>query len=149
MTITQSVTLVGPTPVAGSERGRLDATLRRVSELGQGLQAGRLGTDPQPLLSQLRVDWELHFALEEADAYFGVVLRERPSLSHAIVALKREHELLLEQLRALRGRAADTEHWATLAVPAAELMDAFRAHEHKEAELLQEFFLRDDGIGAD
>ena len=149
MMVTQSVTLVGPTPVAGSERGRLDATLRQVSELSQGWQAGRLGADPRPLLSQLRVDWELHFALEEADAYFGVVIRERPSLSHVIVALKREHELLLGQLETLRGQAADTEHWATLAVPVAELVESFRGHEHREADLLQEFFLRDDGTGAD
>jgi len=147
--ITQSVTLVGPTPVAGSERGRLDSTLRQLTELCQGLQAGRLGADPRPLLARLRVDWELHFALEEADAYFGVVLRERSSLSHVIVSLKREHEMLLGQLEALRVQAADTEHWATLAAPAAELLDTFRGHEHREAELLQEFFLRDDGVGAD
>lgn len=142
-------TFVGPTPQTGSERGRLDATLRRVSALAEDLQSGRLSSDPRPLLSELRVDWELHFALEEADAHFGLVLRERPSLSHAIAELKRDHEALLADLEALRSQASDTEHWATLATPAAALMGRFLAHEHKEAELLQDFFLRDDGVGAD
>lgn len=147
--IMQSATLVGPGPVTGSERGRLDATLRRLSELTQDLQSGRLGADPRALLSELRVDWELHFALEEADAYFGAVLRERPSLSHGIAALKREHEALLAKLDQLRAQADDTEHWATLAAPASALIESFRRHEHEETDLLQDFFLRDDGVGAD
>lgn len=146
--ISQS-TLVGPGSQTTSERGRLDSTLRRVSDLAEALQSGRLTSDPRLLLSELRVDWELHFALEEADAHFGVVLRERPSLSHEIVELKREHGALLADLEALRSQATDTEHWATLATPAAALMGRFVAHEHKEAELLQDFYLRDDGVGAD
>jgi hypothetical protein len=146
--ISQS-TLVGPGSQTTSEGGRLDSTLRRVSDLAEDLQSGRLTSDPRLLLSELRVDWELHFALEEADAHFGVVLRERPSLSHEIVELKREHGALLAELEALRSQATDTEHWATLATPAAALMGRFVAHEHKEAELLQDFFLRDDGVGPD
>lgn len=143
--ITQS-TLVGPGPQRGSERGRLDATLRRVSDLAEDLQSGRLSSDPRPLFSELRVDWELHFALEEADAQFGVVLRERPSLSHGIAELRREHEALLADLETLRSRASDTEHWATLAAPVAALIGRFVAHEHKETALLQDFFLQDDGV---
>ena len=147
--IQQQSTFVGPGSQAGSKRVRLDATLRRVSDLAEDLQSGRPTSDPRQLLSELRVDWELHFALEEADAHFGVVLRDRPSLSHQVAELKREHGALLAELEALRSQASDTEHWATLATPAAALMGRFVAHEHKEAELLQDFFLRDDGVGAD
>ncbi len=137
-------------PVAGlGENGRLDTTLRRVGDLYNALQAGRADVDPTEVLSQLRVDLELHFALEEANAYFGVVLRERPSLSHGINKLRHEHGTLLEKLESLRSVATDPLRWPELALPAAELVDAFRTHEREEAELLQEFFLRDDGVGAD
>jgi hemerythrin HHE cation binding domain-containing protein len=139
----------GAVPALPAEPQRLDTTLRRVGELCQALDAGRGDVEPVALFSQLRVDLELHFALEEANSYFGVVLRERPSLSQPISRLRHEHAALLEKLEALRLIVGDPLRWAELSRPTAELVDAFRKHEHEEAELMQEFFLRDDGVGAD
>jgi hypothetical protein len=137
------------TLAAGTEPTRLDTTLRRVADLCQALQSGRADVDPASLFSQWRVDLELHFALEEANSYFGLVLRERPSLSQPITRLRHEHAAMLEQLDALRGLVTEPSRWPELVRPTAELIDAFRKHEHEEADLLQEFFLRDDGVGAD
>ncbi|HEV8547475.1 MAG TPA: hemerythrin domain-containing protein [Polyangiaceae bacterium] len=148
-TATISSPTFGP-PVPGvNEKGRLDATLRRLGDLYPALQAGQADVAPQTLLSELRVDLELHFALEEANAYFGVVLRERPSLSHGISKLRHEHATLLEKVERMRALAPDRARWSELATLTSELVDAFRAHEREEADLLQEFFLRDDGVGAD
>lgn len=140
---------VGVTSQEPAEPKRLDSTLRRVTDFCQALQAGRPEVDPSALFSQLRVDLVLHFAFEEADAFFGAVLRERPSLSQAVTRLRHEHAAMLEQLETLKNRVGDAQHWPELARPTADLVDAFRKHEHEEADLLQEFVLRDDGVGAD
>ncbi len=97
-----------PHAVAVAAEGRLGATLARLRELRGALRSGRAVVDPAPLLSELRVDLELHFALEEASSYFGVVLRERQSLSHAIAELRREHELMLGMVEAARAVATDS-----------------------------------------
>jgi hypothetical protein len=131
------------------ERGRLDATLARMGELYQVLEAGSTAIDAGAVLSQLRVDLALHFALEEGDEYFGAALRERPSLSHDIAELRREHGALLDELDALRAVADDPRRSSELCTAILHLVAIFREHEHKEADLLQESVLRDDGVGAD
>jgi hypothetical protein len=131
------------------ERGRLDETLARVGELYQALQAGRNDVDCTSVLSQLHVDLALHFALEEADEYFGAVQRERPSLSHGITELRREHAMMLEELDGLRELAKDGDHTEELGTAILRLVTDFRSHERKETDLLQESVLRDDGIGPD
>jgi hypothetical protein len=131
------------------ERGRLDATLARMGQLYEALEGGSSDVDAAAVLSQLRVDLSLHFALEEGDEYFGAVLRERPSLSHDISALRREHGALLDELDALRALAADAQRSPRLGAAILHLVAVFREHEHKEADLLQESVLRDDGVGAD
>jgi hypothetical protein len=139
-------TLFAPSGAAPAERGRLDATLVKLGDLYVGLQAGQNDVEPSVLLSQWRVDLELHFALEEADSNFGALLREHPSLSHGIAELRAEHSALLDELDAVRPLAAERASWPELAMKTAQLVERFRAHEHKEAELLQESVLRDDGV---
>jgi hypothetical protein len=141
--------LSGSAASEAQERGRLDATLARLGELGQALASGASHVDPAALLSELRVDLELQFAREEGDSYFGAVLRERPSLSQNVSELRRTHASLLERLDALRAIAADRARWSELRAPTLELSDALRAHEHQEGALMQELVLRDDGTGAD
>lgn len=131
------------------ERGRLDVTLARVAELYQSLERGRRDIDPITVLSQLRVDFSLHFALEEGSGYFGAVQRERPGLSHDIAELHREHAALLEALDALRAMAADEDRSRELASAILRLVTDLRAHESKEVALLQELVLRDEGVAAD
>jgi len=144
-----TTTLFAPSGAGPAERGRLDVTLEKLGDLYLALQTGRPDIDPSSLLSQWRVDLELHFAFEEADSYFGSYQRERPSLAHGIAELRADHSALLEQVDRVRSLAADHARWPELAVETAHLVERFRAHEHKEADLLQESVLRDDGVGAD
>lgn|SRR5689334_4573197 len=130
------------------ERGRLDATLARVGELYQSLRAGRT-VDLGEALSELSSDLALHFAREESDDYFGSVQRERPSLGHEIDKLRGDHAVLLDELDTVRALAADERRSSELGGAILRLVTAFRIHEYKEADLLQESVLRDDGIGPD
>jgi hypothetical protein len=131
------------------ERGRLDTTLARVAHLYQALEGGRADLDPVAVLSELRVDFELHFALEEGSEYFGAVQRERPGLGHEIDELHREHAALLEELDGLRTLAADERRRPELSGAILKIITDFRVHERREVDLLQELVLRDDGVGAD
>jgi hypothetical protein len=138
-----------PSGAGPSLRGRLDATLIEVADLYTALAAGRGDVDPRSVLSALRVDLELHFALEEGDAYFGAFIRDRPGLAHCVAELREEHTAMLERLDGLRAMASALGASPELAEPTARFVAAFRDHEHKEADLLQEAVLRDDGTGAD
>jgi hypothetical protein len=131
------------------ERGRLDTTLARVGDLYQALERGRTDMDPVAVLSELRVDFELHFALEEGSEYFGAVQRERPGLGHELDELRREHVALLQELDGLRTIAEDKSRARELVAAILHLITDFRMHERREADLLQELVLRDDGIGPD
>lgn len=137
------------TGVEPKERGRLDATLARVGELCEALSVGQKDVEVSSVLSELRVDFALHFAREESDEYFGAVQRERPSLSHELAELRREHVALLEELDALRALTADERRASEVEGALEHLVAEFRIHEYKETDLLQESVLRDDGIGAD
>lgn len=138
-----------PSGAGPSVRGRLDATLVRVADLYAALAAGRTDVDPRGVLSALRVDLELHFALEEGDASFGAFVRDRPGLAHAVAALREEHSAMLERLDGLRAMVDAVGPSLDLVEPTARFVAAFHDHEHKEADLLQESILRDDGTGAD
>jgi hypothetical protein len=141
--------LFGPSGAAAAERGRLDATLRRVGQVCSALESGQQTTDPARVLSELRVDLELHFALEEADGHFGAIVRERPGLAHGIEALRSEHTALLVRLDLLREKLGDGMRRTKLLGAIIELVEALCAHEHRESALVQELILRDDGTGAD
>ena len=132
-----------------ADRGRLDGTIRRVAEMQQALETGTPHAEPATLLSELRVDLELYFALVESDAYFGRALRQQQSLSHNIGDLRRGHSEILHQLGALREVAADLRRGADLRTQTLRLLDQFRVLEDQERELLQDLVLHDDGTGAD
>jgi hypothetical protein len=146
---TMTPSIFGPSGAGQPEQGRLDATLARVGELCRELETGQSDLDPRRVLSELRADLALHFALEEGDTHFGTIVRERPALTRAVEGLKQEHLALLEQLDALRTEAQTSEQRADLDASTIALIRAFREHEHKEGELVQELVLRDDGVAAD
>ncbi|HEY3494647.1 MAG TPA: hemerythrin domain-containing protein [Polyangiaceae bacterium] len=141
--------LFKPSGSAPDERGRLDATLQRVGELVAGLQASRTDLNPRRTLSELRSDLELHFALEESNENFGALRRERPGIAHELDKLRDEHTAILDKLSDIQVLASDSRCWSDLSKPILELAETFRAHEHHEAELLQEAILRDDGSSGD
>jgi hypothetical protein len=142
-------TMFMPSGAGPGVRGRLDATLIKVADLYTALAAGRTDAEPHDVLSALRVDLELHFALEEGDAYFGAFVRDRPGLAHEIAGLREEHTALLERLDGLRAMASALGPNQELAEPLSRFIAAFRDHERREADLLQEAVLRDDGTGPD
>jgi hypothetical protein len=145
----EATTLFAPSGIGPAERGRLDATLEKLGDLYVALRAGRGDIEPAALLAQWRDDLALHFALEEGDTYFGSFLRDSPSLSHGIAELRAEHSSLLAEVERVRPFATDRARWPELADKTLHLIELFRAHEHKETDLLQESVLRDDGVGAD
>jgi hypothetical protein len=128
----------------------LGATLQRLAELCAALEVGvPPRVSPERLIPTLRAELREHFATEEADGYFGAITRERPSLVHSVDALKHEHEKILKEAEELARLAADHRRWSSLPRPSLALMGHLRAHEHAETGLLQEFFLQDEGAGAD
>jgi hypothetical protein len=128
----------------------LRQSLKRLAEMCDTLELGvapRLS--PEHLIHTLRSELREHFAAEEADAYFGAIVRERPALAHTVAALRQEHQKLVKEADDLEGLARDRSRWSALPRPTLALMGHLRAHEHAKTRLLQEFFLRDEGSGAD
>lgn len=89
-------------------------------------------------------------ALKEEGGYMAAVMESRPELSDAVAALHAEHARLrqsLSRILARLGRVAPTNR-ATFAVIVADLsalLDQIDVHNSKEADLLQEALLRDEG----
>jgi hypothetical protein len=94
---------------------------------------------PQRLLSGLRADLTEHFALEEADDYFGTVVDEDPALAEPIEALKAEHAVMLERLEGLLDLARDAL-WAELPLATRGLLGQLEGHERAESALLRQLF---------
>ena len=73
---------------------------------------------PLDLLEDLRSDLSGHFAAEEADSYFGIIVQEAPLLATRIGQLKSEHALMLSALGGLCRLAAEAAALADGADPA-------------------------------
>jgi hypothetical protein len=135
------------------EHERLDVTLRHFRELCESLASERAapGPDARPLvaIADLLADLSQHFAAEERDAYFGTIVLEQPSLLPRVAVLKAEHGAMLRTIAELGAIAADDHRRSELSAPALRLIARFQAHEHAENELLQEYFLRDEGASPD
>jgi hypothetical protein len=133
-----------------SEHKRLGVTLRRLGDMCAALKSERpvLIPDLQPplLTADFFVELSKHFQSEEGDAHFGAIVMERPSLLPKIARLKVEHVVLLEAASELRTIAAHSSRWTELVALTLRLVAELRTHEHAETELMQEFFLRDDGV---
>jgi iron-sulfur cluster repair protein YtfE (RIC family) len=140
------------TAIAGDHQ-RLSVRLRRLHDLCAALESERpvIGPelDPTTLLAELSAALTRHFEIEEADAYFGAIVQERPSVLHTIAELKLEHAAMLHSLVELGLLAADDRRWKELGVPISRLIAQLKVHEHAENELLQELVLRDEGSGSD
>jgi hypothetical protein len=80
-----------------------------------------------------------HFAVEEADVYFGTIAHDRPDLIVAIATLRAEHAVMLSLIERLRELSTDPEHWHDLVAPARVLLSMFETHEHAEARLIEGF----------
>jgi hemerythrin len=141
-------TLFGRATAVLGEHANLHRILDRLRDLRTKVGDGR--AEPRPdrrqLMQEFREQLCAHFAAEEDDGYFGMLVSASPALSTEVARLRREHEeflLLVQRLVMLAESDGDREEFA---VALSGFLDRFNAHEHAENLLLQEFFLRDEGV---
>lgn len=125
------------------------STLRR---LQRALLAGETerGADWTRFIGELEeftAHLRTHFAAEETNGYFGTLVSDRPSLSGQVDRLRAEHAEMMEALVSIRPSAANDFDACALAIRLGQLLDSFEAHERRENLLIQEFLLRDEGVG--
>ncbi len=88
--------------------------------------------------------------LEQSEGYMAVVLDSRPELSDEVRALRRQHTEFRKKLREIlaRLRTIGPTEQAAFTQTSSELemlLDRLDEHHRKEAALLQEALLRDEG----
>ncbi len=127
-------------------RGHADVgrTLQQLRAMCEALESEppRLSDPLMPLrlITKLRNELSEHFALEEAQGYFGTVVEEEPALASAIAALCTEHQVMLFALEELLALVPDRAAWPRLPGPVRELVRQLELHERAEAALLHELF---------
>jgi uncharacterized coiled-coil protein SlyX len=89
-------------------------------------------------------------SLEEQDGYLEDVVEASPHLSEEVAALRIEQDHLQDLLHRIVNRLerVSPTQQARVAVVSEEisaLLERLEQHEHKEVELIQEAFLRDEG----
>lgn len=143
-TTTSLPTLFGRITVIATEHERLGETLGRISAMCTTLESEHPDLTPDlqpgPLLVALLAELSEHFAAEEADAYFGALVQDRPTFAPQIAELRAEHRAMLETVRALCEIATKAPGSRGLSSPTWGLIARLRAHERTESELLREFF---------
>lgn len=102
-------------------------------------------------LNELAGILKSHFEREEEQGYFKEVVEMAPRLSHRAEKIEAEHEALLGRLGHLDDQlstTADVEDELTkLRDEFCQFIEACRAHEHRETELVQEAWLTEIGEG--
>lgn len=88
--------------------------------------------------------------LEEYDGYMSAALECSPNLAERITALKQEHGLFRDQVHRLvakleRVGSHDRTELDRVCVEIGDLLGRVDEHSRREAELLQEAFMRDEG----
>jgi Hemerythrin HHE cation binding domain len=104
-------TLFGRFTAILSEHERFGVTLRRISAACPALESEHpaIAPDLQPgsLFADLFAELSQHFVVEEAEAYFGTLVQERPTLLHRVAELKAEHGAMLKTITELCAITAD------------------------------------------
>lgn len=125
----------------------LDRTVSQLRELCVALCCNQAPADPGPaaLIEEFEAQLILHLAAEEAEEFFGSLVTEQPSLLQRVERLQAEHVEMAEALDRLREFAKRGPPGPGLAGRITQFLDRFDTHEHAENELMQEFFLLDQG----
>jgi hypothetical protein len=144
--------LFGRFTVVLQDHRDLGVTLRSLEKLCATLDETERAPPLEPaaleLIVELHAELSQHFTAEEGDAYFGAMARDRPGSAHRIAELKQQHAEMLAAVGSLRDLAGQAR-WTELSSPARRFVAGLRAHEAAETRLLQEFFLRDEGVTED
>jgi hypothetical protein len=142
-------TLFGRATAVFGEHGSLHTLLSRLRDVSAGVGDGSVETgnerDRQRLLEELRERLSLHFAAEEDDGYFGMLVATQPALHTAVTRLAGEHQEFLLTIDRLLGFGTTSSENQQFTLLLNGFLERFNAHEQRENTLLQEFFLRDDG----
>jgi hypothetical protein len=105
-------------------------------------------------LDELREHLGMMFALKETDGYLDEVVTASPPLSEHVGELKAEHTVLFEELSCMieqcdrdvaRGRWGGSCKFAEMTFE--NFCERLHAHEAGEAELVQQAFNQDTGVG--
>lgn len=88
--------------------------------------------------------------LEEYDGYMAAAIECSPNIAEKVTALKTEHDSFRTQLRRLMSKldrvsAEDRTEVERLCVDVGDLLGRIDEHTRREADLLQEAFLQDEG----
>jgi hemerythrin len=102
-------------------------------------------TDASKFIDEFASELREHFAAEEAEGYFGALVAERPELHSLVGRLRQEHREMLELVALLLAPIESGEAAGDLDSVMRDLLDRFHHHERAEAQMLQEFFGRDEG----
>jgi hypothetical protein len=131
--------------------GALDATIAELRNLCVSLsqQDPRAVADARRLLAAFSAELGAYFDAEERDDTFEALSVDRPSLRSRVVSLEAAHTLLRDRAGGLQRLAHDGSAGARLALRIERVVDEFEAHEQAEDAVVQEFFLRDDGVAGE
>jgi len=88
--------------------------------------------------------------VEERDGYMEAVLQKRPYLSNSVCALRRQHDEFRQEIRLIVWEIkhvlpTDQNRLNRLFARANSLLKRFDGHNKKEAEVLVDSYLRDEG----
>lgn len=121
--------------------GALLGKLRRTCAVLQESEArAAFAEEASRLLTQLAAELEHHFAREERDEYFGVVVSERPALIPRVAELRAEHTAFLERVTALTQALRRGGDVFEISKQILNWISELDAHERRETQLLGEFF---------
>lgn len=96
--------------------------------------------DALDLLTALVPELKHHFAREEHEEYFGVVVAERPALITRVAELRAEHTAFLEVVGALAVAIERGDDGFGVAKAILAFIADLNSHERRETQLLGEFF---------
>lgn len=102
-------------------------------------------TETRTLLSEFSARISSYFDAEESGGYYGTISMDCPGLVPKVAELEQAHTHLRHAVASLRRLIRDGTVVADVGRRIGLVMDDFEALEHAEKDLIQEFFLRDQG----
>lgn len=142
-------TLFGRPEGVLSETEALQSTLVQLRSVAAALtaRAPRAPLVARRLLATFAANLRMYFALEDATRYFGAMESHYPFLGPQVAATARTRKRLRDSVTALRRLARLNPDLPDLGPRIITVVKAFERQEQAENELLQEYFLRDEGSG--